>query len=98
MSVDEGMGPLERLLNLVGLLLETEHPMTFEEIRRTLPAYWGDNLDSAKRKVELDKDILREFVVPLEMAATDDCDVDHGYTIADDQYYIAAITFSTEYE
>src|SRR5438132_1063198 len=71
MSVDEGMEPLERLLNLVGLLLETEYPMTFEEIRRTLPAYGGDNLDSAKRKFERDKDILREYGVPLEMAATD---------------------------
>ena len=81
MSVDEGMEPLERLLNLVGLLLETEHPMTFEEIRRTLPAYGGDNLDSAKRKFERDKDILREYGVPLEMAATDVWDVEQGYTI-----------------
>src|SRR5947208_10580801 len=96
MSVDEGMEPLERLLNLVGLLLETEHPMTFEEIRRTLPAYGGDNLDSAKRKFERDKDILREYGVPLEMAATDVWDVEQGYTIPKDRYYLPEIAFTPE--
>ena len=88
------MEPLERLLNLVGLLLETEHPMTFEEIRRTLPAYGGDNLDSAKRKFERDKDILREYGVPLEMAATDVWDVEQGYTIPKDRYYVPEIAFT----
>src|SRR5881392_137796 len=96
MSVDEGMEPLERLLNLVVLLLETEHPMTFEEIRRTLPAYSGDNLDSAKRKFERDKDILREYGVPLEMAATDVWDVEQGYTIPKDRYYLPEIAFTPE--
>jgi len=96
MSVDEGMEPLERLLNLVGLLLETEYPMTFEEIRRTLPAYGGDNLDSAKRKFERDKDILREYGVPLEMAATDVWDVEQGYTIPKGRYYLPEIAFTPE--
>src|SRR5204863_112021 len=96
MPEDEGMEPLERLLNLVGLLLETEHPMTFEEIRRTLAAYSGDNLDSAKRKFERDKDILREYGVPLEMAATDVWDVEQGYTIPKDRYYLPEIAFTPE--
>src|SRR5947207_2528016 len=96
MPVDEGMEPLERLLNLVGLLLETERPMTFEEIRRTLPAYGGDNLDSAKRKFERDKDILREYGVPLEMSATDVWDVEQGYTIPKDRYYLPEIAFTPE--
>ena len=90
------MEPLERLLNLVGLLLETERPMTFEEIRRTLPAYGGDNLDSAKRKFERDKDILREYGVPLEMSATDVWDVEQGYTIPKDRYYLPEIAFTPE--
>src|SRR5881396_3477108 len=71
MSVDEGMEPLERLLNLVGLLLETEHPMTFEEIRR-------------------------EYGVPLEMAATDVWDVEQGYTIPKERYYLPEIAFTPE--
>jgi hypothetical protein len=32
------MHPLERLLNLVALLLDTNRPLTFEQIRTTLPA------------------------------------------------------------
>jgi proteasome accessory factor B len=96
MRGDDGMEPLERLLNLVGLLLETEHPMTFEEIRRILPAYGGDNLDSAKRKFERDKDVLREYGVPLEMAATDVWDVEQGYTIPKDRYYLPEIAFTPE--
>src|SRR5213593_3251253 len=96
MPSDDGMEPLERLLNLVGLLLETDHPMTFEEIRRTLPAYGGDNLDSAKRKFERDKDVLREYGVPLEMAATDAWDVEQGYTIPKDRYYLPEIEFTPE--
>ena len=63
------MEPLERLLNLVGLLLESNQPMTFEQIRETLDAYGGENLDSAKRKFERDKDVLREYGVPLVMMA-----------------------------
>ncbi len=51
--------PLERLLNLVGLLLETPQPLTFEQIRRVLESYGQTNPDSAKRMFELDKDVLR---------------------------------------
>ncbi len=96
MPGDDGMEPLERLLNLVGLLLETDHPMTFEEIRRILPAYGGDNLDSAKRKFERDKDVLREYGVPLEMQATDVWDVEQGYTIPKERYYLPEIAFTPE--
>jgi proteasome accessory factor B len=96
MPRDDEMEPLERLLNLVGLLLETERPMTFEQIRRILPAYGGDNLDSAKRKFERDKDVLREYGVPLEMEATDVWDVEHGYTIPKARYYLPEIAFTPE--
>ena len=55
------MEPLERLLNLVGLLLETRVPLTFEQIRETLEPYRQENVDSAKRMFERDKDVLREY-------------------------------------
>ncbi len=90
------MEPLERLLNLVGLLLETPIPLTFEQIRETLEAYRSDNLDSAKRKFERDKDILREYGVPLEMAPTDAWDVEQGYRIRKDRYYLPEIAFTPE--
>jgi proteasome accessory factor B len=88
--------PLERLLNLVGLLLETPTPLTFEQIRETLEGYDGDNIDSVKRKFERDKDMLRAYGVPLEMTGTDAWDVEQGYIIRKERYYLPEIGFSPE--
>ncbi len=96
MAGDDTMEPLERLLNLVGLLLETRRPLTFDEIRDTLDAYRGDNLDSAKRKFERDKDVLREYGVPLEMTETDAWGVELGYLIPKERYYLPEIAFTPE--
>lgn len=96
MTVDDAMPPLERLLNLVGLLLDAGRPLTFEQIRETLEAYGGDNVDSAKRKFERDKDILREYGVPLVMASTDVWEVEQGYTIRKEDYYLPEIDFTPE--
>ncbi|HSL12192.1 MAG TPA: WYL domain-containing protein [Actinomycetota bacterium] len=90
------MEPLERLLNLVGLLLESRRPLTFEEIRETLDAYQGDNLESAKRMFERDKDVLREYGVPLRMDETDAWGTEQGYVIRKDEYYLPEIEFSPE--
>jgi proteasome accessory factor B len=96
MPDDDTTEPLERLLNLVGLLLETPTPLTFEQIRETLEGYEGDNLDSVKRKFERDKDMLRAYGVPLEMTGTDAWDVEQGYIIRKDRYYLPEIGFSPE--
>jgi proteasome accessory factor B len=96
MPRDDTMEPLERLLNLVGLLLEAPTPMTFEQIRDTLEGYQGDNLDSVKRKFERDKDMLRAYGVPLEMTATDPWDVEQGYIIRKERYYLPEIPFTPE--
>ena len=84
------MEPLERLLNLVGLLLETRTPLTFEQIRETLEPYRQENVDSAKRMFERDKDILRDYGVPLELVDTDAWGTEQGYRIPKDQYYLYA--------
>jgi proteasome accessory factor B len=96
MASSDAMEPLERLLNLVILLLETSRPLTFEQIRATLDAYRGENLDSAKRKFERDKDVLREYGVPLLMEDTDVWGVEQGYIIPKDQYYLPEISFEPE--
>src|SRR4029079_6966273 len=57
------MPPLERLLNLVILLLETPRFLTFEQIRERLPAYSHGDDESAKRMFERDKDVLRDLGV-----------------------------------
>jgi proteasome accessory factor B len=96
MAGEERMEPLERLLNLVGLLLEARTPLTFDEIRDTLEAYRSDKHDTAKRMFERDKDILREYGVPLELVDTDAWGVEQGYVIDKAKYYLPEIAFTDE--
>jgi proteasome accessory factor B len=96
MTGEERMEPLERLLNLVGLLLETPTPLTYEQIRDTLDAYRADKVDSAKRMFERDKDQLREFGIPLRLVDTDVWGTEQGYIIPKDEYYLPEIEFTPE--
>ncbi len=90
------MHPLERLVNLVALLLETGRPLTFEEIRSTLPAYDQPDRASAKRQFERDKDTLRQVGIPVETVATDAWEVEEGYRIAKERYELPDITFTPD--
>jgi len=90
------MEPLERLLNLVALLLETRTPLTFDQIRDTIHAYGADNVESAKRMFERDKDVLRAYGVPLQMHDLDGWGSDQGYVIPKDEYYLPEIAFTPE--
>jgi proteasome accessory factor B len=90
------MHPLERLVNLVALLLETGRPLTFEEIRGVLPAYDQPDKASAKRQFERDKDTLRQIGIPVEAVATDAWEVEEGYRIPKDRYELPDISFTPE--
>jgi proteasome accessory factor B len=91
------MQPLERLVNLVALLLESRRPLTFDEIREKLgEAYEHGDVNSAKRMFERDKDVLRDIGVPIEVSATDVWDAEQGYTIAKERYYLPEIRFTVE--
>lgn len=91
------MHPLERLVNLVALLLEARTPLTFEQIRDALhEAYDQADVDTAKRMFERDKDVLRDVGVPIEVVYTDAWDVEQGYTIPKDRYYLPEIAFTPE--
>jgi proteasome accessory factor B len=91
------MHPLERLVNLVALLLESTRPLTFDQIREAMPeAYAQQEVATAKRMFERDKDILRDVGVPIEVAATDAWDVEHGYTIPKDRYYLPEIDLTPQ--
>jgi proteasome accessory factor B len=91
------MHPLERLVNLVALLLESKTPLTFEQIRDKLAeGYEHRDQASAKRMFERDKDVLRDIGVPIEVVATDAWDVEQGYTIDKDGYYLPEIAFTPE--
>ncbi len=91
------MHPLERLVNLVALLLESRTPLTFDHIREKLAEGYGhQDVSSAKRMFERDKDILRDIGVPIEVVSTDAWDVEQGYTIDKDRYYLPEIAFMPE--
>jgi len=91
------MQPLERLVNLVALLLDSRRPLTFEEIREKLAeAYEHDDVNSAKRMFERDKDVLRDIGVPIQVTSTDAWDAEQGYSIPKDRYYLPEISFTPE--
>src|SRR5919108_4700262 len=90
------MHPVERLLNLTALLLESRRPMTFSEIRQRIPAYGQGELPAAKRMFERDKDVLREAGIPVELVPTDAFEVEEGYTIPKDRYYLPDLDFTPE--
>ena len=91
------MQPLERLVNLVALLLESRTPLTFEQIREKLAeAYEHEDVNSAKRMFERDKDVLRDIGVPIEVVAVDVWDAEQGYTIPKEHYYLPEIHFTPE--
>jgi proteasome accessory factor B len=96
MAGEDRMEPLERLLNLVGLLLETRQPLTFDQIREILEPYGQEKLDTAKRMFERDKDLLRDFGVPLELVDVDAWGGEQGYRIPKDRYYLPEIAFTPE--
>ena len=91
------MEPLERLLNLVGLLLETTKPLTYEQIRTAMPEAYGlSDRESAKRMFERDKEALRHYDIPLEMEDIDVWGGNQGYRIPKDKYYLPEISFTPE--
>ena len=90
------MHPVERLLNLTALLLESRLPLTFAQIRDRVPAYQQGEIGAAKRMFERDKDLLRDSGIPVELVSTDAFEVEEGYTIAKERYYLPEIDFTPE--
>jgi proteasome accessory factor B len=91
------MDPLERLVDLVALLLDARRPLTFDDIRERMPeAYEQEDLDTAKRMFERDKGILRDIGIPIEVVPTDAWETEHGYAISTDAYYLPEIAFTPE--
>ena len=58
------MDRLERLLNLLAALINTERPLRREEIHTRVPGY-PDRDDSFRRQFERDKETLRQMGVPI---------------------------------
>jgi proteasome accessory factor B len=79
---------VERVINLLIFLLDSPHPVTADEVRRTVAGY-GEQTDQAfHRMFERDKDLLRSLGVPLEMKALDAWEVDFGYIVDPEKYAV----------
>jgi len=80
---------LERLINLVAALLETDRPLSAEEVRRRLPGY-ADDLTAFRRTFERDKEALRELGIPITAEPIEAANEGLlGYRVDKTQYYLA---------
>lgn len=82
------MAKLERLLNLTAALLETERPLTADDIHKRIEGYPPAHA-SFHRAFERDKDDLREMGIPISLIAIPGSDppID-GYRIRKEDYYL----------
>lgn len=84
----EKVDKLERLMNLVAVLLDTARPLSAEELREQVPGY-PDPGPTFHRAFERDKDDLRELGVPLVIEPVPGVDPPRdGYRIPRDEYYL----------
>ena len=77
---------LERLINLLAMLLTASRPVLAEDIRRTIPGYSMDSDEAFHRMFERDKELLRGIGIPIELRATDGWEVEHGYVVDPAKY------------
>ncbi|CAN5135701.1 WYL domain-containing protein [soil metagenome] len=77
---------IERLINLLALLLTASRPLLADEIRKTIPGYSATSDDAFHRMFERDKDLLRRVGIPIEMRFTDGYQVEKGYVVEPDRY------------
>ena len=90
------MQKVERLVNLIALLLNTRRPLTVEEIRNTIPGYQQEDYSSFKRMFERDKEELRSLGIPIERRYTDVWEVEEGYLISKDRYYLPELDLTPD--
>ena len=87
----------ERLLNLIVCLLETERPVTVEQIHETVPGYTGQSFETFKRMFERDKEALRDVGIPLERTpVVIEGERAEGYRIPKDRYYLPDLALEPE--
>jgi proteasome accessory factor B len=87
------MRRIERLINLIAALLDTERPMSAQEIRERIAGYDQANFEAFRRAFERDKEALRSMGIPLEAVAGPDGlgEQADAYTIPKDRYYLPHI-------
>jgi predicted DNA-binding transcriptional regulator YafY len=86
MPARERFDRLERMTNLVLVLLETTHALTLREISGTVAGY-PKGAEAARQAFERDKRALRELGIPLTMEPVES-EQQVGYRIVPDDYYL----------
>lgn len=87
---------LERLVNLLLMLLSARRPVTAEQIRNVVPGYEQADDESFRRMFERDKEELRDLGVPLETAPLDAWEDEVGYRVVRSSYELPAIPFEPD--
>ncbi|MFP5317547.1 MAG: helix-turn-helix transcriptional regulator [Acidimicrobiia bacterium] len=82
------MNRLERLINLVAALLQTERPLTAEDLRERVPGYAEDKA-AFRRAFERDKETLRDLGVPIVVETVPGTNPPlDGYRVPKEDYYL----------
>src|ERR687897_772887 len=79
------MRKVERLVNLIALLLDTRRPLTLDQVAELVPGYDASG-ESLRRMFERDKEELRGLGVPVERAPIDAWGSEEGYFIDPEAY------------
>jgi predicted DNA-binding transcriptional regulator YafY len=87
---------LERLVNLLLMLLSARRPVTIEQIRSVVPGYDQADDETFRRMFERDKDELRDLGVPLETQPLDAWDDEVGYRVPRASYELPAISLEPD--
>jgi len=90
---------IERLLNLLTLLLNARRPVSLRELRELeeFSAYLSDDPKSGERAFERDKAALLELGVPLKwvpITPDDDDEGQGGYLIDRNEYFLPELSFT----
>jgi len=85
---------VERVLNVLALLLETRVPLSRDEIVREVPGY-PEQITAYRRAFERDKETLRGMGVPVTTEPIDDGN-EVGYRVRPDDYYLPDLGLTPE--
>lgn len=87
-----GPSPLERVTNLLTLLLETRVPLTLKQIANELAGMYPDKAVALRGAFERDKALLRDIGVPIETEVLGgDQAGETGYRIDRDRYELRGL-------
>jgi proteasome accessory factor B len=86
---------VERVLNLLALLLDTRRPLSREEIVREVAGYPAE-VSANRRAFERDKEMLRSMGVPITVESLPGEVTEVGYRVRPDEYYLPDLHLTPE--